>query len=64
MISGVMENANVRKGRFLWLEDPARKRYVEKLIRKIENGYFFSERVMSKIVDEIAPTFNEIIEEQ
>jgi hypothetical protein len=57
------ENPNIRKGKFLWLQDSARNRYLETISRKITEGFYFSENVISRIVDEIAPTFGEVMEQ-
>jgi hypothetical protein len=55
----IPENPNIRKGQFLWKEEHDRRQYVESLSRKIADGYYFSEDVLSQIVEEIAPVFND-----
>jgi hypothetical protein len=58
------DNPNIRKGKFIWMDDGGRKRYIENLMQKITDGYYFSEKVLSRIVEELAPTFNEAIEHE
>jgi hypothetical protein len=55
----VPENPNIRKGQFLWKEERERRQYVESLSRKIADGYYFKDDVLSQIVDEIAPVFSD-----
>ncbi len=47
----------VRKGRFLWMNSEDQDRYLSELSNKISSDFFFSEQVMAKIVDDIAPVF-------
>jgi predicted DNA-binding protein (UPF0278 family) len=56
------ESPNIRSGRFLWMEEALRKEYLRDLRRRIEQGYFFKEGIVSKIVDDIAPVMNECID--
>jgi hypothetical protein len=49
-----------RRGQFLWMEPTARSRYVENLKKKITEGYYYSDNVVSKVVEEIAPILDEI----
>jgi len=55
----IPENPNVRKGQFLWKEERERRQYIEMLSKKISSGFYFSDDVLSEIVNEIAPIFNE-----
>jgi hypothetical protein len=49
------------KGQFLFLESTARRKYVSALRLKIRQGYFTSDDVLTKLVEEIAPAFNDSI---
>jgi hypothetical protein len=51
--------SNVRKGQFLFLEKPEQERYLTALCKKISNGFFYSEQILSSIVDELAPVIND-----
>jgi hypothetical protein len=50
---------NIRSGRFLWMDEHSKRQYLAVLNKKIIEGYFTSERILSKIVEEIAPVFSE-----
>ncbi|NLL14731.1 MAG: hypothetical protein GX267_15110 [Fibrobacter sp.] len=52
---------SIKKGRFLWMESPAKEKYVASLKKKVESGYYFSELILTKIVDELAPIISEIV---
>ncbi|MBD3420570.1 MAG: hypothetical protein GF398_10680 [Chitinivibrionales bacterium] len=56
--------SNIRKGRFINLDEDSQQSYLNELSRKIENGYYFSDRIMEKIVDEIAPVFQDHLEHE
>ncbi len=58
------DNPNVRKGRFLWMESDAQRRYVTDLKSRIHNRTFFTEQILQKIVDEIAPVFDDQVREE
>jgi hypothetical protein len=49
--------SSIRRGRFLWLPEPARKDYLRSLSDKISRGYFTSESILAQIVDDLAPVF-------
>jgi hypothetical protein len=51
------ENPSIRRGRFLWLPEPARKDYLNSLKDKISKGFFTSDSIVAQIVDELAPLF-------
>jgi hypothetical protein len=55
------QSTALRKGQFLWMDPAARNDYLQKLRKRISEGYYYSERIFSKVVDEIAPVFEEII---
>jgi hypothetical protein len=56
------ESPNIRSGRFLCLQEGERKQYLQDLRCRIEEGYFFKESIVTKIVDEIAPVMNECVD--
>jgi hypothetical protein len=47
----------IRRGRFLWLPEPARNDYLDSLKDKIAKGYFSSDTILSQIVDDLAPLY-------
>ena len=47
----------VRKGRFLWMNTEDQDRYLSELTNRIASDFYFSDQVMSKIVDDLAPVF-------
>ena len=59
-----LEPAKVRKGRFLWMDPPEQHRYLEALARRISAGYYFSDKILGEIVDEIAPIVEENVEQE
>jgi hypothetical protein len=56
------DSPHMKTGRFLWMDTNSKKLYLEALNKKIVEGYFFSEQILSKIVDDMAPVFNDHIE--
>jgi len=50
---------NIRAGRFSWMDEQSKKRYLTALNSKISEGYFSSEKILLKVVDELAPVFSE-----
>jgi hypothetical protein len=53
------ESPNIRTGRFLWMDEKSRKNYLSILTKKISEGYFCSENILMKVVEEIAPVFDD-----
>lgn len=53
-----------RKGRFLWMENSAQHSYLMELKIKIESGYYFSESIISKIVEDLAPVMADTIDNE
>jgi hypothetical protein len=53
------ESPNIKTGRFLWMNEKPRKQYLAALQKKISEGYYYSENTLAKVVEEIAPIFNE-----
>jgi hypothetical protein len=49
--------SSIRRGRFLWLPEPARKDYLKALREKIANGFFTTDSILAQIVDELAPLY-------
>ena len=56
------DSPNIRTGRFLWMEEALKKAYLKDLRHRIEDGYFFRDGIVMKIVDDIAPVMNECID--
>jgi predicted DNA-binding protein (UPF0278 family) len=44
------------------MEEGSKKEYLKDLRRRIENGYFFKEGIVTKIVEDIAPVMNDCID--
>ncbi len=56
------KNPAIRQGRFIWMDESTKKNYLSTLKKRIEEGYYFSDNVITRIVDEIAPVINDTIE--
>lgn len=54
----VINSSEARKGRFLWMPDPARKRMVEAFKKRINSGYYSSEKIAETITEKLAPAFD------
>jgi hypothetical protein len=57
-------STSMRQGRFLWMPEGTRSEYLVSLHRKIEEGYFFSEKILSCIVEELAPAYSDSINDE
>lgn len=53
-------NPAIRKGQFLWMEPASRSQYLQNLKNKIAAGYYYSDKVISQVVDELAPVIDDI----
>ncbi|NLD99628.1 MAG: hypothetical protein GX640_07115 [Fibrobacter sp.] len=53
-----------RRGQFLWMNGPDKERYLRCLKKKISEGYFNSELILNKIVEEIAPVLAETVSDE
>jgi hypothetical protein len=63
MVPRTYENSLAsRKGRFLWMDEQSRKRYLVSLKKQISTGYFNSEKIIAQIVDELAPAINDSLD--
>jgi hypothetical protein len=51
--------SNVRQGRFLWMSESARNDYLATLKQKITEGYFFSDPILSRVAEDLAPLYAE-----
>jgi hypothetical protein len=49
-----------RKGQFLWRDPAARSKYITAVKKRISEEYYFTDKIFSRIVDEIAPVIDEI----
>ncbi len=54
-------NPALRQGQFQWMDEPDKKGYLSKLKKRIDEGFYFSDKVISRIVEEIAPVLNETV---
>jgi methionine salvage enolase-phosphatase E1 len=61
-VASQRDSPNIRSGRFLWMDEDAKRQYLKELQERIARGDFFRETIVTKIVDEIAPVLNEYIE--
>lgn len=57
------EPSKIRKGRFLWMDEEGRHRYVRKVKERIASGYYFSNTIIGQVVDELAPAMEHALEE-
>ncbi len=53
----------VKKGRFMWREEPDRRQYIRQLTARIRQGYYQSDDVLDKVVEELAPAFSDSLEQ-
>ncbi|MBN1308926.1 MAG: hypothetical protein JXA18_13470 [Chitinispirillaceae bacterium] len=60
-MSNQHSGATFRKGQFLWMEPAARKAYLQTLKKRISEGYYYTDRIFSKIADELAPVLDEAV---
>ncbi len=56
-------NPSIRRGRFHWMDDAAKKQYISIIKKRISDGYYFSEKIITQVVDEIAPVINDTVEQ-
>jgi len=56
------DDTKAPKGRFLWRDTKYQHCYVQELKQKISIGFFYSDEVLQKIVDQLAPAINESVE--
>jgi hypothetical protein len=57
-------SAHSHIGRFMWMDDSAKKEYLSSLNKKISEGYYSSDRILSNIVEDLAPVFDKNVNEQ
>jgi hypothetical protein len=57
-----IEPSKVRKGRFMWMEPPAQREYLQTLSKKISSGYFYSDKIITEIVEDIAPIIDDSLD--
>ena len=50
----------LRRGKFLWMEPSAQKTYLQELKQRISEGYYHSDKIFSKIADDLAPILEEV----
>jgi len=60
----IADNPHVRKGRFLWMEAEARAKYISDLKNRIGAGYYFTDQIVDKIVEEIATVVNDAVDRE
>jgi hypothetical protein len=51
--------SNIRQGRFIGMPESAREEYLKDLKKKITDGYFYKDNILSRVADELAPTYAE-----
>ena len=52
------KTSEVRRGQFIWRPAEARKKYLEKLKKRIRNGFYTSDRIVASITEKLAPAFD------
>ena len=57
-------NPALRQGQFQWMDELDKQSYLSKLKKKIDEGFYFSDKVISRIVDEIAPALNDAVSQE
>lgn len=56
-------NPSIKQGRFQWMDETAKKKFISIIKKRIADGYYFSEKVVTQVVDEIAPVINDTVEQ-
>jgi hypothetical protein len=51
--------SNIRQGRFIGMPENVREEYLKDLKKKITDGYFYKDTILSRVADELAPTYAE-----
>jgi hypothetical protein len=51
--------SNVRQGRFLWMSETAQRDYLTTLKQRISEGYYYSDGILSRIAEDLAPMYAE-----
>jgi hypothetical protein len=59
----LFDSPNIRKGRFLWMEQKEKERFISELKAKIAQGYYFSDVIFTKIADDLAPVMADAVED-
>ncbi len=54
--------SGIKKGRFIWREKDEQQAYIKDFENKIESRYYFSEEVLTGIVERIAPMIGEAMD--
>jgi hypothetical protein len=49
--------SNIRRGRFLWMEENGRSEYIRVLKEKIRKGHFRSDSILSQVAENLAPIY-------
>ena len=52
-------NPALRQGQFLWRDKDGQSDYLANLKSRIAAGFYFSDNVIGRIVDDLAPAFND-----
>lgn len=50
-----------RQGQFLWMEPVAQQRYLQNIKKRIAEGFYNTDRVFTKVVEEIAPVLEDVV---
>lgn len=56
-------NPSIKHGRFQWMDKSAKREFISIIKKRITDGYYFSEQVVTQVVDEIAPVINDTVEQ-
>lgn len=59
VMTGPILNPAIRQGKFLWRDDASKTAYLQNLKKKIADGFYTSEDVIGRIVEDIAPIYND-----
>ncbi|NLG18752.1 MAG: hypothetical protein GX556_15600 [Fibrobacter sp.] len=58
------ESLGIRKGQFLWMDPLSRDSYIKKLKSRISDGYYNSDNILSRVVDELASVMAESVDSE
>ena len=52
------KTSEVRRGQFIWRPAETRQKYVEKFKKRVKEGYYSSDKIITSITDKLAPAFD------